>query len=92
MVGATTAQEALQQAGAHHAARPIALVKVDTEGAEVVVVRSLRGAGLLSRVANLVVELTPQWWRPRHNVSLEEGVALFASLFTAHGFQLALRG
>ena len=33
------------------------LVDLDTEGAEVVVVRTLRGAGLLSRVANLVVEL-----------------------------------
>ena len=40
---------------------PILLAKVDTEGAELGVMRAL--APVLQRIENLVVEVTPGWWR-----------------------------
>jgi FkbM family methyltransferase len=46
---------------------PIALAKVDCEGAELGVLRSL--APLLPRIENLVVELAPGWWSHFENTS-----------------------
>ena len=65
----------------------ITLVKVDTEGAEVSVLRGLLPT--LSRIDNLVVETSPGWWTEKFHQSRREGAELYASLFSTHGFTAA---
>ena len=65
----------------------ITLVKVDTEGAEVSVLRGL--VPTLGRIDNLVVETSPGWWTEKFHQSRLEGADLYASLFSTHGFTAA---
>jgi FkbM family methyltransferase len=81
MVETTTLADVLTS-GEH-----VSLVKVDTEGAELHVLRALLPD--LRRIHNLVVETSPGWWTQRFNLSRAEGVELYASLFSEHGFARA---
>eukprot|EP00964_Phaeocystis_antarctica_P019722 scaffold10883_cov74-Phaeocystis_antarctica.AAC.1 len=56
----------------------VRLVKIDTEGAEVNVLRSL--LPVLPQLDNLVVETSVGWWLRRYNVTRDEGAELYASL------------
>ena len=65
----------------------VQLVKVDTEGAEVLVLDALLPN--LRCIHNLVVETSPGWWTDRYNTSRAKGAALYASLFREYGFARA---
>lgn len=60
----------------------IALVKIDVEGYEPIVLDGLMALPkvALARIANLIVEITPGRWR-EYGLSFDQGFAPFASLF-----------
>lgn len=62
----------------------IPLIKVDIEGGEVAVARSLAAAGseLLRRIDHMVIEYSSHMW-PELNITTAAGVAAFAPLFAA---------
>ena len=67
--------------------RLITLIKIDTEGAEGMALRSLLPH--LGDVDNLVVETTPWRWPPVSNMSRAEVADVYASLLRPHRFVLA---
>ena len=79
-VTTTSVQNELKDDIGGEAAR-IAIVKIDTEGAEINVLASLRS--LWPRIDNLVVETTPWRWPAVSNATAEEAADLYASLFDA---------
>ena len=87
LIPTVSMQEVLQGGDGSGGSARVRLVKIDTEGAEVVVLRSV--LPVLARVDNLVVETSVGWWQRRYNVSRDEGAQLYASLLEVHGFPLA---
>ena len=69
-------------AAAPGGAARVALIKVDIEGGEVAVLRSLVAGGALHLVDHLLLEFSPHMWA-QYNVSAAAGVAAFAPLFAA---------
>ena len=67
--------------------RRILLIKIDTEGAECMALRSLRPH--VDRIDNLVVETTPWRWSALSNMSRAEVADVYASLLHRHRFVLA---
>lgn len=67
--------------------RLITLMKVDTEGAEGMTLRSLLPH--LDDIDNLVVETTPWRWPPVSNMTRAEVADVYASLLRPHRFVLA---
>ena len=59
----------------------IAIVKIDTEGAEVSVLESLRS--LWPRIENIIVETNPFRWPKVSNSTVDEAANLYAELFEA---------
>ena len=57
----------------------IALMKVDTEGAEASILKGFLKYVERGQVRNLVVEVVPSWW-PKRGMSLEHGVQIFQQL------------
>ena len=80
----TTIQHALSKA---ERAKRITLVKIDTEGAEGAVLRSLMKH--IDRIDNLVVETSPWRWPLVSNMSREMVAELYASLLRPGRFALA---
>ena len=67
--------------------RPIVLTKIDTEGAEIVVLRSLLEALAAGHVfENIVLEFTPSWWS-RYGVGVSQGVDVLRE-FEPLGYEL----
>lgn len=89
-VQTASVREALVARGMHGPGDAIALAKVDAEGGELGVLRSMIEDGSLMAIQNLVIETSPFWWPARQNQSKEEGARLFATLLTQHGFVLAV--
>jgi hypothetical protein len=84
VAAAAAVEQALRRAwpaapGAPRAAPRIAIVKIDTEGAEVSVLESLRP--LWPRIDNLVIETTKYLWPRISNATLRDGHRVFADLF-----------
>ena len=62
-------------------------VKMDTEGAEVMILRGMRK--LLKRIDNLQVELGPMYWK-NYGVTPADGVALLKQLTNSFGYDAYL--
>ena len=86
-VGTTTVPTVSMEEALRGSSARVRLVKIDTEGAEVLVLRSL--LPVLAQLDNLVVETSAGWWLRRYNVTRDEGAELYASLLEKHGFALA---
>ena len=67
--------------------REIALIHVDVEGAECAVLAGLQDLMRERRVAHLIVEMTPRWWRERSNVSVLECAQLVYRI-ARHGYRI----
>lgn len=57
----------------------IALIKVDTEGAEAAILKRFLKYIERGQVRNVVVEVVPAWW-PKRGVSVEHGIQVFEQL------------
>ena len=57
----------------------IALIKVDTEGAEAAILKRMLKFIERGQVRNVVVEVVPAWW-PKRGVSVEHGIQVFEQL------------
>ena len=57
----------------------IALIKVDTEGAEAAILKRILKYIERGQVRNVVVEVVPAWW-PKRGVSVEHGIHVFEQL------------
>ena len=57
----------------------IALIKVDTEGAEAAILKRFLKYIERGQVRNVVVEVVPAWW-PKLGVSVEHGIQVFEQL------------
>lgn len=57
----------------------IALIKVDTEGAEAAILKRFLRYIERGQVRNVVVEVVPAWW-PKRGVSVEHGIQVFEQL------------
>ena len=57
----------------------IALMKVDTEGAEAAILKRFLKYIERGQVRNVVVEVVPAWW-PKRGVSVEHGIQVFEQL------------
>ena len=84
MTRLTTVQHALNE---FERFRRILLIKIDTEGAEGMALRSLLPH--VDRIDNLVVETTPWRWPPVSNMSRAEVADVYASLLHPYRFVLA---
>ena len=58
----------------------IALMKVDTEGAEAAILKRFLKYIERGQVRNVVVEVVPAWWPKRGVVSVEHGIQVFEQL------------
>ena len=81
MTRLTTVQHALTE---FERFRRILLIKIDTEGAEGMALRSLLPH--VDRIDNLVVETTPWRWPPVSNMTRAEVADVYASLLRPHRF------
>jgi hypothetical protein len=57
----------------------IALIKVDTEGAEAAILKRFLKYIERGQVRNVVVEVVPAWW-PKRGVYVEQGIQVFEQL------------
>jgi FkbM family methyltransferase len=63
--------------------RRVAIAKIDIEGGEVAVVRSLAQGNALQLIDHLLVEFSPHMWAALNITTTSEGVGAFAPLFAA---------
>jgi len=66
----------------------IDLMKVDVEGAELIVLAGARELFKKHRVRNLIIELTPGWWPTNFNVSYEAGIAVIKEILVDPGYKV----
>jgi len=70
-----------------HEPRPVGMVKVDTEGAEILILKSILEALRRGKVVHdIILETTPCWWH-NYGHSIQDGVAVFQA-FKELGYSL----